>query len=229
MFLVGLTGGIATGKSAVSRLLLNSGVEVIDADLIARQVVEPGKRAWLKIRDEFGPDVFHEDDSLNREKLGQIIFSSPEKRKKLNQITHPDISSAILWQLLLSFLCRRQFVVLDVPLLFSASLGSFARKFLLNRVVVVSCAAETQKRRLMSRNGLTEEEAESRILAQMSLSDQEALADNLLWNEGSEEELGAKVEELVLDLRASPAHWKFRTFFIGLVGAVLVLLVHLLF
>ena len=95
--------------------------------------------------------------------------------------------------------------------------------------VIVRLQAETQKRRLMSRNGLTEEEAESRILAQMSLSDQEALADNLLWNEGSEEELGAKVEELVLDLRASPAHWKFRTFFIGLVGAVLVLLVHLLF
>ena len=72
MFLVGLTGGIATGKSTVSRLLLDSGVEVVDADLIARQIVEPGKTAWRKIRLEFGPHVFREDDSLDREKLGQV-------------------------------------------------------------------------------------------------------------------------------------------------------------
>ena len=72
MFLVGLTGGIATGKSTVSRLLLDSGVEVVDADLIARQIVEPGKTAWRKIRLEFGPQVFREDDSLDREKLGQV-------------------------------------------------------------------------------------------------------------------------------------------------------------
>ena len=74
MFLVGLTGGIATGKSTVSRLLLDAGVDVIDADLISRQIFEPGKRAWLKIRDEFGPDVFNDDESINREKLGQVCF-----------------------------------------------------------------------------------------------------------------------------------------------------------
>jgi len=221
MFLVGLTGGIATGKSTVSRLLLDSGVEVVDADMIARQIVEPGKTAWRKIRLEFGPHVFREDDSLDREKLGQIIFSSPEKRKLLDRITHPEILRAILWRLFLSFFCWRQFVVLDVPLLFSASLGSFARKFFLNTVVVVSCAAKTQKLRLMSRNNLTEEEADARISSQIPLREQEALADRLLWNDGDEEELRTKVDELVSNLRASRAHWKLRTFCVGLLGAVI--------
>ena len=152
----------------------------------------------------------------------QIIFSSADKRRRLNAITHPEIAKCILWRLLLCLLSLRQFVVLDVPLLFSASTGAWARKFLLNRVVVVSCADETQRRRLMARDGLTEDEAMARIQAQMPLRDQEALADVVIWNDGTEDETRERVGRLVASLKASKAHWKLRTLCVaGLVSVVL--------
>jgi len=182
MFLVALTGGIAVGKSTVSQILINEGIKVIDADVIAREVVEPGKSAWKKIQEEFDNEIFDSDGCIIREKLGQIIFNSEVERKKLNSIVHPEILKVIIWQILCAFLSWKQFVVLDVPLFFS-SISPWKRS-IINKVVVVTCSEETRKNRLMLRNSLSADEALSRIRVQLSLSEQENLADELIVNDG---------------------------------------------
>ncbi|CAL1277714.1 unnamed protein product [Larinioides sclopetarius] len=138
MFLVGLTGGIASGKSSVSALLRNMGIEIIDADIIAREVVEPGKRAWRKIREEFGDSVFHSDGTLNRSALGQVVFSQQEKRKVLNSITHPEVFKSMFFKAAKLFFSGHQFAVLDVPLLYeSGNLCKYVHK-----TVVVTCSRQ---------------------------------------------------------------------------------------
>jgi len=134
MFIVGLTGGIGTGKSTVAKIFMEYGVPVIDADVIAREVVEPGKPAWIKIRNEFGDEVFLDDGQINRAKLGEIIFSDVEKRKLLNQITHPYIHRTIIWKVIKSFFWGHQFVVADLPLLYET--GTFLDY--LHKIIVVS-------------------------------------------------------------------------------------------
>lgn len=120
MFIVGLTGGIATGKSTVCDVFREHGIPVIDADVAARKVVEPGRKAWHLIKKEFGDAVFHKDGQLNREILGEIIFDSVEKRRKLNEITHPEIYSEMFWAAVKCFFQGHQFIVMDLPLLFES-------------------------------------------------------------------------------------------------------------
>ncbi|VDI01214.1 dephospho-CoA kinase [Mytilus galloprovincialis] len=214
MFLVGLTGGIATGKSTVSKILSEEcGCLILDADLIAREVVLPGTKAWKTIRTQFGDEVFHENGELNREKLGQIIFADASKRRLLNSITHPEIYKSILWKILKAFVRGRQFVILDLPLLFeTGKLLPYA-----SYIVVVSCSEEQQKERLMKRNTLSKEDADQRIGSQMSLAEKRRQATYIIDNDADIEYTRQQVKNIHQKLKGSYLHWKTRILlFLGL-------------
>ncbi len=130
---MGLTGGIATGKSTVSALLKSHGVPIIDADILARQVVEPGTKAYSQIVSYFGDGICHTDGALDRPKLGKLVFNDAVKRKKLNSIVHPAVRRAMVWQVALYWLKGAKICVLDVPLLIEAGLWKWVGK-----IVVVS-------------------------------------------------------------------------------------------
>ncbi|KAJ8284414.1 hypothetical protein COCON_G00032640 [Conger conger] len=184
MFLVGLTGGIASGKSTVSSALRDLGCPIIDADVVARQVVEPNSPAYCKIVQHFGSEILLENGEIDRQKLGQIVFSCTEKRKLLNSITHPEIHKAMLRQILFYFFRGYRYVVLDVPLLFETRrLTRF-----LNHTVVVYCDPATQLSRLMQRDRITQEQAEQRIASQMPLNEKRGLANHVIENSGSRED-----------------------------------------
>ncbi|XP_007437097.1 dephospho-CoA kinase domain-containing protein [Python bivittatus] len=192
MFLVGLSGGIASGKSTVAALLQELGCVVIDADVIARQVVQPCFQAYQRIVHSFGPEILLENGEINREALGSIIFSQPEKRKLLNSITHPEIQKEMLKQILKYFVLGYRYVILDIPLLFETKMLS---KFM-KHTVVVYCDPQAQLSRLMHRNGLTQTEAEARIAAQMPLAQKVKLADHVIDNSGDAEATKRQVLEL---------------------------------
>ncbi|XP_062382850.1 dephospho-CoA kinase domain-containing protein isoform X2 [Sardina pilchardus] len=192
MYLVGLTGGIASGKSTVSSILRELGCPIIDADVVARQVVEPHSRAYVQIVRHFGPDILEESGAIDRKKLGQLIFAHDDKRRLLNSITHPEIHRAMLKQILLYFLKGYRYVVLDVPLLFETRrLTRF-----LNHTVVVYCDPATQLSRLMQRDGLTQEEAEQRVATQMPLKEKRGLASHVVDNSGGREDTHRQVLRL---------------------------------
>jgi dephospho-CoA kinase len=190
MFLVGLTGGIGSGKSTASALLAERGAEVVDADEIAREVVLPGKPAYDKIIEHFGSDVLDDEGFIDRPQLGAVVFREPSKRTLLNELTHPRVFEEIASRLevLQAF---DGVVVLDVPLLVESGVE---RGY--DAVVVVATQLDTQVRRLAETRGMTEEESRSRIAAQAPLEAKLAVATHVVWNEGSLEELRQKVDEL---------------------------------
>eukprot|EP00064_Thunnus_orientalis_P001540 superscaffoldBa00000106_g1543 len=199
MFLVGLTGGIASGKSSVSSMLRELGCPIIDADVVARKVVEPHTPAYSRIVYHFGPEILLENGEIDRQKLGQLIFTNEEKRKLLNSITHPEIHKAMLKEILFYFLRGYRYVVLDVPLLFETRrLTQF-----LNHTVVVYCDPATQLLRLMQRDGLTQEQAEQRVAAQMPLNEKRGLANHVIENSGSREDTHRQVLRLHTKLEDS--------------------------
>lgn len=177
MLKIGLTGGIATGKSSVSGFLRSLGAAIIDADVLAREVVLPGKPAWQEIIKQFGPTVIHEDGSLNRKHLASIVFADEQARRKLNQITHPRVIERIYE--IMSDMARQGVaaVVLDVPLLIEADMTE-----MVDEVWLVVAEQEQQRARLMARDGLTAKEATSRIKAQMPLSEKRRFADRVIDN-----------------------------------------------
>nr|XP_039267026.1 dephospho-CoA kinase domain-containing protein-like [Styela clava] len=200
MILVGLTGGIASGKSTVSSILKNDfNCPVIDADLIARQVVEPGAKAHRKIIETFGNGILLADGTLDRGKLGEIIFQDKAKRRKLNAITHPEIGKVILISILKYLIRGHRFVILDVPLLFESKTWINLTTF----NVVVYCDFGAQLSRLMNRNSLSESEAKQRIDSQMSLEEKQKLASIVINNNGSLDETYKQVEELHKLLQSS--------------------------
>jgi len=181
MKIIGLTGGIASGKSTVAAVFKKMGAIILDADQIAREVVLPHQPAWEDIVKLFGSEVLNEDLSLNRQKIGSIVFSNPAALKELNRITHPRI-----YQYFKDALEKtnaeqpHSIVILDIPLLYEANLDK-----LCDQVIVVWVDRETQIKRLMARNNLNREEAISRIDAQMSLDEKAKLADYVIDNRGS--------------------------------------------
>lgn len=193
MLLIGLTGGIGTGKSTVSNVIKSSGIDVIDGDQIAREVVEPGTRSHEAILAHFGSEVFDADKKLNREKVGKIIFSDAKKRKLLNSITHPEIYKSIAWKCFLSLWNRRRFVVLDLPLLYES--GTMVRFF--DAIIVSKCSPDQQLDRLMARNGFSEEEASTRIASQLDLEEKCRRADYIIDNSGTLEETEIQVKLLL--------------------------------
>lgn len=223
MFLVGLTGGIATGKSTVSGMFSELGVVVIDADLIAREVVQPGQKAWKQIKSEFGNEVLKMDASgeIDRVKLGDIVFNDREKRRRLDAITHPEVYNKIFWMVIRCFFQGHQFVILDLPLL----MESAATLEYIYKVIVVSCDEDQQLNRLMSRNGLPESDAQKRIKAQMPLDLKCQRAHIVIDNSGSMAETRHQVQLVCKTLRRSNHHWKLRLIIAGSLlaaGAVLI-------
>ncbi|XP_002741436.1 dephospho-CoA kinase domain-containing protein-like [Saccoglossus kowalevskii] len=206
MFLIGLTGGIASGKSTVAEMFKELGCTILDADQIAREVVQPNKPAWKKIVKYFGDGILLEDGRLNRPKLGELVFTDPVKRKKLNSMTHPEIQKMMMWQLFYCFLKGHQFVILDIPLLYETS---SMLKFL-KEVIVVYCDSDMQLDRLMNRNELSKEEAVNRIESQMPLSHKIQLGDHIIDNTGSVENTQDQVDKLYRTFRGYHTHWILR-------------------
>jgi len=191
--LVGLTGGIATGKSTVSTLLRELGCVIIDADLLARQVVEPGQPAWTTIVAEFGRDVVTADGALDRKKLGAIVFANPERRRRLEAITHPAIRAR--FQARLDELAGQGFtgiVIYDAPVMIEA--GNY--QSLIDRLVVVVTDEATQLARLRGRDGTDEAENRRKIASQMPLSEKAKLADYVIDNSGDRAATEARTREV---------------------------------
>jgi len=189
---VGLTGGIATGKSTVSSMLRGLGAEIIDADLLAREVVEPGQPAWHEIVAGFGRDVVNPDGTLDRKKLGAIVFANPERRKRLEAITHPAIRAGV--QARLDELAARGFagiVFYDAAILIEA-LGHKD----VERMVVVITDEATQVARLRGRDGTDDAEGRRRIASQMPLAEKAKLADYVIDNSGAREATAAQVRRV---------------------------------
>lgn len=190
--IIGLTGSIASGKSTVSKMLEDLGYPIIDADLVARQVVEPGSETLTEIEALFGPEVIREDGSMNREKVGALIFSDPVKRKQMNDIIHPAIRSEMLRQRSEFLADGHKTIVMDIPLLFESKLQHFVDK-----VLVVSVTEENQLTRLMERNGLSEKDARARISSQLPMSVKEEGADAVIYNNGTIEETAYQLARIL--------------------------------
>ena len=194
--MIGLTGGIGSGKSTVAALLAEHGFPVVDADQLAREVVEPGQPALAELAEAFGQDVLHDDGSLNRPELAARAFVDKEHTELLNSITHPRIRQ-------LREQCFRQAadagadaVVYDMPLLVEQGVDKH-----MDLTVVVDVDVEERIRRLVSTRGLTEEDARRRIAAQVDDAERLAAADVVIDNNGPVEALGEQVEQLVRVIR----------------------------
>lgn len=192
MRVIGLTGNIACGKSTVASMLEGLGARLIDADEIARSVVEPGEPAWSDIVEKFGKGILNDDRTLNREKLGAIIFNDDIKRNLLNEITHPRIIGRIR-ELVKSYGKENVPVVIIEAALIVEKGGM---KDLIDKLIVVTSDEESQMERLTRRNGYSREEALSRIKAQMPLSDKMNHADYVIENSATLENLRVQVESL---------------------------------
>jgi dephospho-CoA kinase len=180
---IGLTGGIASGKSTVSSMLIELGFPVIDADQIAREAVKPGEEPYKKIVETFGREILLENGEINRPKLGSIIFHDQEKRDLLNKIVHPFVRRRMIEQKEALFEKGEKAVILDIPLLFESKLTH-----LVDKTILVYVDADVQLERLMRRNDLTENEAKARIASQMPLVQKVPLADAVINNNGTIEE-----------------------------------------
>ncbi len=190
--IVGLTGGIATGKSSISTTLVQRGVYLVDADVIAREVVEPGTRGLRAIVEVFGAQYLHADGRLDREKLGQFIFCDEKARLQLNQIVHPLVREE-MWLRANRYVGNdaTRIAILDVPLLIE---GGTHR--LVDVTVLIYAPPAQQLIRLMKRNGYDEGTAHTRIAAQLSIEEKRAHADVIVENSGDEKEVPRLAREL---------------------------------
>jgi dephospho-CoA kinase len=197
MYVIGLTGGIASGKSVVSRRWAEHGAVVVDADLLAREVVEPGQPALAAIAREFGDSVIAADGGLDRPALGALIFSDAAARLKLNGITHPAVWARA--KELFEAADPDATVVYDVPLLAEAAAD---RPLRFDRIVVVDASQETRVRRLVELRGLSEEEARRRIASQAGDAERLAIADDVIDSNGTLDETLAGADALWAKLAA---------------------------
>jgi dephospho-CoA kinase len=195
---VGLTGGIGSGKSEVSRRLADLGAVVIDADRVAREVVEPGTPGFHRVVAAFGDAVVRPDGALDREALGRVVFADPDKLATLNGIVHPLVGQVIAERMAEVERDHPDAVVVyDVPLLVENNL---ADRY--DVVVVVAAEPSTQLRRLVEQRGMPEEDARARIAAQAPLDAKLAVADVVIDNDGTLADLDARVREVWADLAA---------------------------
>jgi len=196
VYTVGLTGGIGSGKSAVSSLLASRGAVVLDADKMAREVVAPGTPGLAEVVEAFGEDVLRADGSLDRERLGRRVFSDPDELTRLNAVVHPRVGERYAELAAQAEAAGAQVVVHDVPLLVENGLTDRY-----DAVVVVAASAQTQLDRLVRLRGMDEQDARARIAAQAPLEDKLAVATHVVHNDGPLEELGPQVERLWAALR----------------------------
>jgi dephospho-CoA kinase len=196
--LVGLTGGIASGKSTVAAILYRLGAAVINADDLSREVVQPEQDAWKEIIDTFGTDILQEDTTLDRRKLRKIVFDYPEARKKLEAIIHPRVRALAEKKISELAAAGSSIIVYEVPLLFENQIHLWLRP-----VILVACDIEAQKQRLLKRDHLTAIEAQQHLDAQMSLAEKRKLADYVIENNGSLEQLEQQVHEVLQKIQAT--------------------------
>ncbi|WP_328531473.1 dephospho-CoA kinase [Nocardioides sp. NBC_00368] len=193
---VGLTGGIASGKSTVSELLAGFGAVIVDSDKIAREVVEPGTPGLAAVVEEFGPSVLTESGELDRAKVGEIVFADESARERLNAIVHPLVGARSA-ELEETARAAGRLVVNDIPLLVEVGYAPF-----FDEVIVVDVPVETQVERAVAR-GMTEADARARIAAQASREDRLAVATYVIDNTGTLEDLRKRVEEIYDALASS--------------------------
>jgi dephospho-CoA kinase len=179
MRLIGLTGGIGSGKSTVARMLVERGATLVDADVLAREVVEPGMPALAEIAAEFGPRVIHPDGHLDRTALGEMVFADAARRERLNQITHPRVGVLMQERIAAAVQSGAPLVVVDIPLLFET-----ARQGLFEGVMLVWAPPDAQLARLVERDGWPEDEARRRVAAQMPMDEKRTLATWVIDNSG---------------------------------------------
>ncbi|GAA3626858.1 dephospho-CoA kinase [Lactobacillus hamsteri] len=194
---LGLTGGIATGKSTADEFFEKKKIPVIDADKIAHGIYDIGKPAWKKIRDEFGEEYLNSDQTVNRKKLGQLVFTNKSKLMLLNEITHPLILEEIQAQINIYKIKAASLIIVDMPVLFESG----AQKYC-DQTLVITIPQNVQIERLMARNSLTKQEAIDRIHSQMPLSEKEAKATYVVSNIGTKKDLENKLEKLLLEIEA---------------------------
>lgn len=190
--IIGLTGSIASGKSTVVKMMTALGLPIVDADIVARDVVEPGTETLKLIVENFGQDILLEDGSLNRAKLGDIIFHEPVKRKMLNDMMHPAIRKEMLRQRDAYIEAGEKHVVMDIPLLFENKLQHFVE-----RIIVVSVSEEVQLRRLMERNNLSKEDALARMHSQLPMSVKEKGAHAVIYNNENLEQTEHQLKKIL--------------------------------
>ena len=186
MKLIGLTGGIGSGKSTIARRLEKLGARVIDADVVSREVVEPGQPALASIVAIFGADVLNADGTLNRARLGDIVFTNKEAREKLNNIVHPAVRERSLK--LFAEAENHKVVIYDVPLLVESE-----NSYSFEHIIVASAPEEIRVERLMEHRGMTESEARARIESQASEESRLSLADTVIDTSGSLEDTYSQV------------------------------------
>ncbi|KMS98511.1 hypothetical protein BVRB_4g092040 [Beta vulgaris subsp. vulgaris] len=201
MRIVGLTGGIASGKSTVSNLFKAQGIPIVDADIVARDALKKGTGGWKKVVEAFGNDILQPDGEVDRPKLGRIVFSNPDKRQLLNRLLAPYISSGIFKEILKLWLKGHKVIVLDVPLLFEAKMDKWTKP-----IIVVWVDRETQLKRLVSRDRITDEEADNKINAQMPMDSKRSKADIVIDNTGSLDDLNGQFQN-VLNVVTRPLTW----------------------
>jgi dephospho-CoA kinase len=188
---IGLTGGIATGKSTLERLLRARGIPVLDADLVSREVMVPGTHALAAIIKRYGLDILNAQGSLDRKKLGRIVFQDAAERHWLEQLIHPLVRTRMSeWRN-----ADEQMKVLSIPLLFESGMTD-----LVDRIWVVSCTPAIQQLRLQQRDQLTAKEAQARIQAQMPLDQKVALADWVFENDYAPEQLAYQLDQALAGL-----------------------------
>ncbi|MEK5185906.1 dephospho-CoA kinase [Solibacillus sp. FSL W7-1324] len=192
--IIGLTGSIASGKSTVAKMIESYGLPIVDADVVARQVVEPGTPTLKKIAEAFGPEVIAQDGSMDRVKVGSMIFHNEEMRKTLNSIIHPAIREEMLRQRDEFIYFGEKNIFMDIPLLFESKLEHFVEK-----IIVVSVKKEVQLQRLMERNGFSEEEANARIATQIPVKEKEQLADAVIHNNGTLEDTAVQLQNILYE------------------------------
>jgi dephospho-CoA kinase len=180
---IGLTGGIASGKSTVTGMIRELGIPVIDADQVARDVVKVGEEAYAQIVATFGQDILQANGEIDRAKLGAIVFHNEQERKKLNAIVHPAVRRRMMAKKEAYVQSGAKTIVLDIPLLFESELTHF-----IDKVIVVYVDDEVQLERLMKRNGFSKEEALARIRSQLPLREKVKKADAVINNNGTVEE-----------------------------------------
>ena len=196
MLNVGLTGGIASGKSTVAKIFVKNGAHLIDFDRLAHEVQEPEKPAWKEVVNHFGEEILQPDKKIDRVKLGNIVFADKEKLSKLNNIVHPLVYQE--WQSRLEKIGKKEkhaIVLSDIPLLFEGNMQD-----LFDLTILVLIAPEEQISRLIMRNGVIKEEAEKRLKSQMPISEKISLADIVIDNEGSISETEKRVGQVWKEL-----------------------------
>ena len=195
--LIGLTGGIGSGKSLAASYFKELGAKIIDADLLSRQLVESGQPAWKEIVKEFGKEILNPDQSLNREQIAAEVFQNDAKRTILENIIHPRVfaEERKVYQDQ-NKSNPKAVVIIDAALLIES--GNYKN---VDRVIIVQSSAETQIQRVMDRNGMSREEVKNRLKTQMSLEEKIKLADYILNNECTREELKSQVCSLYLQLK----------------------------